>query len=337
MQPVRFGPHRGADWLNRVAYSPGTSPFCERFTLIAQDPKHPRALLITLSLTHGKEGVTATTSALFDDGITGEHWLAEESWPMDRARIDPERGGLGLGECFVGDGSTQGLIHSGEFALSWALHAPYDGLPHNLLGSDGLYGGHKLSHKVALTVPSAPVLEGYIEIWRTPGRYSQRTRLDCQGWHINQSHVFGHGSAGPYVHVHVPPSSVDESSLSLDLFCLRTKVLGLVPTTLFLGDLQTPDGAKMARAWHYGGVLPTPTQASLPWQFTISHSGATWRGEVLANPKRVVKLHGMHGGAYALAFGATVRASVTTADSKMRAIISDQALVEVGGPGAPSS
>lgn len=339
MQPVRFGPHRGADWLSRVAWDPSaTRPFCERYTLIAQDPKHPWALFITLSLTRTAQGTLATSTALLEDGVTGEHWLAEESWPMDRARIDPERAGLGLGECFLDDSTSQGLIHSGEFALAWNLQTSHGGLPSNLLGNQQLYVGRSLGHKVALTVPSAQVTLGHIEIWHAPGRYSRKTRLDCTGWHVSQSHVFGDGPQGPFVHVHVPPSSVDAHKLSLDLFCARTKVLGLLPTTVFLGALQTPEGEKLARAWRYSGVLPTPAQASLPWQFTVGHSGATWRGEILANPKRVIKTHhAPHHGSYALAFGATVRASVTTAEGKSYSVISDQAVVEVGGPGVSSS
>lgn len=338
MQPECFGPHRGADWLGRVAWSPKTrGSFCERFTLIAQDPKHPRALFVSLSITQHRGETTATALALYDDGTTHQHHLAEESWPMDRARIDPDRVGLGLGECFVGDGSSHGLIHSGEFALAWQLLSPSPSLPQALLGAPYLYEGRKLGHKVALTVPSATTTQGHIEIWHTPGRNSKKTVVDCTGWKVHCSHVFGAGEVGPFVHVHVPPTGVSgqPEGAVLDLYCLRTHVLTLLPTTLFVGALQTPDKVRSARAWHYGGSLPTPAQASLPWQFTVSHSGATWRGEILANPKRVVKTQGApHGAGYAVAFGATVRASVTTADGSMHSIISDQALVEVGGGAA---
>lgn len=331
MQAVSFGPHRGADWLNRVALDlTSRAAGCERFTLIAQDPLQPRTLWVSLSLSRAQGVLSCACAAIYVDGATGEQWLAEEAWPEDRMRVDPSRGGLGVGECNLGDGQSQGLIRGDTFAIAWALNAPWAGGPRGLLPSPWLYCGGRLGAKVALGAPAHPAQGGHIEVWRTLGRYAHRSRIDCAGWSVSQTHAFGGAAPSAYVHLHVPPGEAQ----ALDLFATETRLWRLWPTTLVMAAHQRPGGAApdQARAWRYGGILPTPGSVAAPWQFTLQARQSTWRGEVLAAANEVVHLRqAPHGGAHAVAVGATVQASITGADGHIATVASTRSIVEVGG------
>ena len=309
---------------------PSRAAGCERFTLIAQDPKHARTFWACLSLTRSGGVLRTACAAIYVDAVTGEHWLAEEAWPEERLRVDPARGGLGVGECAVGDGISQGLIRGATFAIGWALQAPWAAGPQGLLPNAWWYGGRRLAAKVALTAAAHPAQSGHIEIWRTLGRYAHASRIDCSGWTVTQNHVFGGTQPEPYVHLHVPPGECR----ALDLFVADTRVFGVWRTTMAQAVHQggSDEPAEQARAWRYGGIVPSPANVAAPWQFTLQDGGATWRGEVLAVPGKVVHLaQAPHGGAHALAVGATVQASITAADGHIVTVASTQAIVEVGG------
>ena len=286
MRHVSFGRHRGADWLSRVAYpleasaaaQPGT-PFYERFVLRLRDPRHARSLWVALSLERDADGARARCSAAYFDGDTPRVQLAEEVWPLSRAAIDPDRGGLGVGECQLQPDHAHGLVHGEGFALAWDVALRPTAPPQPLV-ADWLYRHRRLPHKASVPVPLATVTKGHVEVWHALGRAAPRTRLDVAGWHASLHHAWGDGVPDVYAsaHAHViegaPPGAFVHATAG------RTKLCGMLEVAPQLGILQLGAAPASFSGWQ-ALRRPAPAQTAADgWALHLVGDGQRFVGEV---------------------------------------------------------
>lgn len=226
MYALSMGPHRGSDWLGRSAIGGHEARVVnERFVLRLQDPVHPRALWICLRL--GADGQASCHVESFSDRAR-DNRSASEAWPLERTTLDPERAGLGIGECQLNSQSSQGLVRGGDFAVAWRFSFVGGTGSVPLLSRPGLYRPGWLSHKAAILAAGAAVTSGDLEVWHSLGRAADVSRMPLQGWRVSVHHVWGTGPFTRYALLDAPSFVGRDGHLSavtFDTRLLRLKAL----------------------------------------------------------------------------------------------------------------
>lgn len=337
MRHVSFGRHRGADWLSRVAFpleavdaAGGGAPFYERFVLRLQDPRHARALWVCLSLEREAAGTKARCSAAYFDGDAGSVRLAEEVWPLSRAAIDPDRGGLGIGECQTLPDHAHGLVQGEGFALAWdvALHANH--APQPLL-ADWLYRHRRLQHKASVPVPHARVAAGRLEVWHALGRAAPRTRLDLAGWDASLHHAWGDGAPSTYASAHAHTLEGAPEGSSLHAIAGQGRLCQLIDVAPQLGALRLDAEAISFAGWR-ALRRPSPAQTATDgWQLDLVGDGHRLVGEVRGTKGLTVTATGPFGRPLHLGELAELTATYTPPGASARTVRAPRASFEVLG------
>lgn len=284
MHATTFGPHRGHDWLSRVAFGGlGQHVRDERFVLRAFDPKHPRALWACLRLVSAADGVSAKAvcEVAYFDGVANQNWQAQEEWPLERTTLDPERGGLGVGECAMLTASSQGLVRGGDFAIAWQMAFAGGCGPQMLLPSAWLHNSRMLRHKAVAWQQGAKISQGHLEIWHSLGRAAERTRLDLAGWQVFGQHAWGNQALCPYAAIDAP--TIEGCPGNLTAVTYGTTLAGLAAIAPQQGVLQL-DGNRYDFKGFTALCRRTPADLdSKHWRLELHGPQGSLIGAVTAN------------------------------------------------------
>ena len=293
MHALSIGPHRGTDWLGRSAMG-GREPnvHTERYVVRLHEPQggpqHARALWLCLRLC--ADGQATCEAATFADDPQ-ERRQASELWPLERALLDPERSGVGIGECLLTSQSSHGLVRGGDFCISWKF-AFVGGAPAtSLLPAPFLYRRGWLSHKAALLAAGAKVERGELEVWRALGRAAPVSRIDLAGWSVSAFHLWGSGPFEGYALLDVAGfDGAPDATLSLLTF--RSRLGGLRQAAPCLGVLQL-DGETVVFAGRQALMRPAgeaPALLGTKWSFCLTAAKGELSGAVDVPPEGRVRL-----------------------------------------------
>lgn len=224
------------DWSNRVAFtSESRKDQGETFFVTASDPRHNRALWIRLHLSSQSGLATSSAWAAYFDG-DGSLVSAAETWPIDRAGIDPERAGLGTDVCNVEDGNSQGTLAGDGVHIGWHLKWSSQCPAYRPLPAERLYRHSLVPLKSLAPVPCG-VFSGTIDIWHGGPRGAQQKRIVVSQWRGVQSHNWGAGAGEPGAWVHCAAFDGASTGSYFEALQLPSPVLWLGPKTVTLGRL----------------------------------------------------------------------------------------------------
>lgn len=321
------------DWMNRVAFQPDRlAPHSETFFLHATDPNHPRALWVRMHLfCDGKERHGETQAVWFgEDGIK----VARERWPIQRVQIDPERAGVGIGECNIQDKVSVGLVHGPDFAIGWDLGMVDECPGYKPLPADWLYKGRSSYPKFCTPHPSTRV-NGKLEIWKGLARRAGVERIELSKWRGMQGHVWGPYPAERTAWVHCNTFSEAPRNAFFEAFSGSMTVGKLLNPQALLGRLWVDD--QLYRFDHWKNLWGTPGRFSpTGWAFELEGPQGKAKVTLSADPKRTAALtvaapSGKPGHAFANRLG-QLTLELAPLKGTPRTLHSDRAAYEVTQP-----
>lgn len=262
------------EWHNRVNFDPdSTERHIESFWLKANDPSRRRALWIRFTLfANSSERHGATWAVLYD---AGEILAAKETFPLERVCIDPERAGIGIGDCAFDGSRSHGLVHGNGFSVAWDFELRDDAPPHLLYPADWLYGNSLFPRKKTLCPHPDARFYGWVELSRN-GRIEQ---VSLDGWRGMQGHVFGTRHIERYVWGHCNTFEDAEPPTYFDVGSGRVRVGTILTPVLTTGHLVLE-----GRTYRFDRVRELHRHESQfspgSWTFTLHGPHGDLRGKV---------------------------------------------------------
>ncbi|MEE8410620.1 MAG: hypothetical protein V3T05_13540 [Myxococcota bacterium] len=196
-------PRLHADWTNLVYFNPTSTRFqIESFWIKANDPTSRRAVWLRFTLFSNAKEQYGEMWSIYFDAERGERLATREAFPLNRVRFDPERAGIGIGECSLESDRSTGVIRDPAFTIAWDLRLedaapPYTQYPLMLLYRNPLFPKKKLTSPH----PDA-TMSGVLEIWRRNAGNDALETIDLAGWRGMQGHVWGKHHIERYVWMH---------------------------------------------------------------------------------------------------------------------------------------
>ena len=192
-----------------------------------------------------------------------------QRYPIERVGIDPERAGVGIGECDLAEGCSSGRISDADGSIAWdfrwAPQAPY--LP--LAGSDGGPLAGSTPHQWCAGAGGAAAA-GRLEIWPGHGRHISPQRTQLEGWQVVQFHRWH----GPGVE---PAQALPLSALwAASAATQASPALRLLAVALPSGGLRGRRQVLLARLWRGEEVWPFDGPAQRQRGATSEVSGPAW-------------------------------------------------------------
>ncbi len=270
-------------------------PHVESFFIKANDPRHPRAVWLRLTLfSTGGETHGDAWAILFDrapqqpDGQEHGHLAAKERHPLNRIRIDPERAGIGMGPCTIEENHSYGSVQGNDFSISWDLTLEDEQPPYHPFPSERLYRSPLVGTKTVTPHPSAKV-DGIIEVWHGKTRNATRRTIPVQGWRGMQGHNWGRRHSEAYAWAHC--NAFDDAPLGtfFEAFSARARVGGLLTPPVVLGRVVLDGEQYRFDTWaNFRGAKTEhgPTH----WSFTARGPNGTVRGKVVGRPEDTLGL-----------------------------------------------
>jgi hypothetical protein len=324
------------DWMNRVAFDPESgSPQVESFYLKANDPKHPRAIWIRLSLYGAGKDRYGETQAIYFDGAAGKNLVASERWPVGRVQIDPERAGVGIGESNIQEAASAGLVRGNDFALSWDLELEDDSPGYYPFPAEWLYRSRRVSSKIVTPHPSATVHLGALEVWHGLQRHVDHTRIDLAGWRAMQGHTWGSRLPERYAWAHCNTFKEAPAGSYFELYAGEVKLAGLLSPQALVGRLVLDREVYRFDTWR--NLFGAPGRYSpTDWAFELQGPDGTLKGKVTATVQNTVALKDSSPGAASRhCFNsklARLSLELTPLDGPKRLLTSEHASYETGQP-----
>ncbi|MGI5404925.1 hypothetical protein ACQEVG_36790 [Streptomyces sp. CA-135486] len=211
--------------LNRTHYRPGQKTgHYESFYQRGNHPTEPRAFWIRYTIFTPADMPDAAIGelwAVYFDGVTGEHVVAKEEYPIAECEFSPDSFGARVGDRVLEPGALRGQAYGTNGHIAWDLTYKGDEPPLLLLPPKMYTGGFPKA-KSLVGVPLA-VYDGTLTV--------NGLTIGIEGWTGSQNHNWGSRHTDYYAFGQIAGFDEEPDSF-LEIVTGRTRIAGPVTTPM---------------------------------------------------------------------------------------------------------